>query len=248
MPDREADPAMREPRFVIYRRNPRRSLFKLAVLVALFAVAGYSVYRLGWRDAVRDAGRIAAERSELRKQVRGLESEKAEMRERVAILERAAQVERQAYSHVDRTLRNLQDQILDLKEELAFYRGIVASRRESRGLAIQSFKVQKDGNPGKYRYKLVLTRVEKNDKVLQGNVSLTVAGEQDGSFKRLNLADLSGQAEQEMELSFRYFQRLEGRLDLPEGFVPHRVLVRVKTSGRNGSQVEKTFDWPRLVG
>jgi hypothetical protein len=238
---------MREPRYVIYRRNPRRSLLKLAVLVVLFAMAGYSVYRLGWRDAVRDAGRIAAERSELRKQVRGLESEKGELRERVAILERAAQVERQAYSHVDHTLRDLQDQILDLKEELAFYRGIVASRGKAQELAIQSFKVQKDGNSGKYRYKLVLTRVEKSDKVLRGKVGLTVAGEQDSSFKRLNLADLSGQGEQEMELNFRYFQRLEGRLELPEGFVPHRVVVRVKTSGNHGPQLEKTFDWPRPV-
>lgn len=238
---------MREPRYVIYRRNPRRSLLKLAVLVVLFAMAGYSVYRLGWRDAVRDAGRIAAERSELRKQVRGLESEKGELRERVAILERAAQVERQAYSHVDHTLRDLQDQILDLKEELAFYRGIVASRGKAQELAIQSFKVQKDGNSGNYRYKLVLTRVEKSDKVLRGKVGLTVAGEQDGSFKRLNLADLSGQGEQEMELNFRYFQRLEGRLELPEGFVPHRVVVRVKTSGNHGPQLEKTFDWPRPV-
>jgi hypothetical protein len=78
-------------------------------------------------------------------------------------------------------------------------------------------------------------------------VGLTVAGEQDSSFKRLNLADLSGQGEQEMELNFRYFQRLEGRLELPEGFVPHRVVVRVKTSGNHGPQLEKTFDWPRPV-
>ncbi len=239
---------MRDPRYVIYQRNPRRSAVKLAILGILLFIVGHKVYETGWQHAVEDAARTAAEGRELRKQVKTLESDKAELRERVAILERAAQVERQAYSHVDRTLRELQDQILDLKEELAFYRGIVAKRGEVRGLAIQSFKVQRDANPGQYRYKLVLTRMEKNAKVLQGNVSLTVAGEQEGSFKRLTLSDLSGQSQRNLKLSFRHFQRLEGRLNLPEGFTPHRVLVKVTTSGKKGSQVEKTFDWPRLVG
>ena len=239
---------IREPRYVIYQRNPRRSAVKLVILGFLLTVIGYKVYETGWQHAGEDAALNAAEVRAQRKQVKTLESDKAELRERVAILERAAQVERQAYSHVDRTLRELQDQILDLKEELAFYRGIVARRGEVRGLAIQSFKVQRDGDPGQYRYKLVLTRMEKNAKVLQGNVSLTVAGEQEGSFKRFTLSDLSGQGQRDLKLSFRHFQRLEGRLNLPEGFIPHRVEVKVKTSGKKQTQVEKTFDWPRLVG
>ena len=218
------------------------------VLLSLLAIAAYGVYDQGRRDASSDLVRSRQARKILQENVQALERNKAELRERVAILERATQVERQAYSHVDRTLKDMQDQILDLQEELAFYRGIVTARGKTQALEIQSFKVQQDGDEGRYRYKLVLTRVMKNDKVVEGTVNLTVAGEQEGSFKELNLAQLSDKGEADLKLQFRYFQRLEGSLTLSEGFVPHRVLLQVTTTGKKQARVEKAYNWPSRLG
>jgi hypothetical protein len=50
---------------------------------------------------------------------------------------------------------------------------------------------------------------------------------------------LSGQP-----FKFRYFQKLEGHLTLPVGFLPESVLVSVKGKGSN---VEQKLDW-RLRG
>lgn len=218
------------------------------VLLGLLAILAYGVYEQGRRDAAGDIIRSKEARDALQENVRALEQNKSDLRERVAILERATQVERQAYSHVDRTLRELQDQILDLKEELAFYRGIVTARGKTQALDIQSFKVQQDGAQGQYRYKLVLTRVVKNDKVVKGTVSLSVAGEQAGSFKELSLAQLSDKGEADLKLKFRYFQRLEGLLTLPKGFVPHRVLLQVTTAGKKQARLEKAYNWPSRLG
>jgi len=220
----------------------------LLVLLGLLAIAAYGVYEQGGRDAAGDIIQSREARKALEKKVKALGQDKLELRERVAILERATQVERQAYSHVDRTLKELQDQILDLKEELAFYRGIVTARGKTQALDIQSFKVQQDGDEGQYRYKLVLTRVMKNDKVVKGSVILTVAGEQEGSFKELSLGELSAKGEDDLKLQFRYFQRLEGLLTLPEGFVPHRVLLQVTTKGKKRARLEKAYNWPSRLG
>jgi len=218
------------------------------VLTSLLAVAAYGVHEQGRRDGAGDIIRSREVRNALKEEVQALEHDKSGLRERVAILERATQVERQAYSHVDRTLKELQDQILDLKEELAFYRGIVTARGKTQALNIQSFKVQQDGADGQYRYKLVLTRVMKNDKVVKGTVSLTVAGEQEGSSKELSLDELSAKGEADLKLQFRYFQRLEGLLTLPEGFVPHRVLLQVTTTGKKRDRLEKAYNWPSRLG
>ena len=236
------------PRYVIYERSSRRRAIKAAFLAALLAVVAYLGAEYGRVDAAMDISRTTDERNTFRQQAESLSRENAGLRDRAAILERAAQVERQAYSHVDETLRDLQDQILDLKEELAFYRGIVTTSGKTRGLAIQSFKLEPNGQDGEYRYKLVLTRAMKNDKVTRGLVSLTVSGEQEGNPRDLTLRDLTGQGQAELKLNFRYFQRLEGQLALPQGFVPHRILVSVTTTGKKRSRVEKTYDWLRLAG
>ncbi len=235
-------------RYVIYERSSGRRVFKLALWAGLLGAAAYLGSEYGRTDAAADISRTTAERNALRQHAETLESENASLREQTAILERAAQVERQAYSHVDDKLRDLQDQILDLKEELAFYRGIVTTRGKTRGLAIQSFKLEPNGKDGEYRYKLVLTRTMKNDKVTRGLVSLTVSGEQGGNPRDLNLSDLTVQGQAELKLNFRYFQRLEGQLTLPQGFVPHRILVSVTTTGKKRSRIEKTYDWLRLAG
>ncbi|MDJ0892278.1 MAG: hypothetical protein QNK18_13950 [Gammaproteobacteria bacterium] len=237
-----------KPRYVIHERSPRRRAVRTALLLVLLLAAALVGSEYGRVDAAADISRTTAERDMLRQRVKTLATENAGLLERAAILERAAQVERQAYTHVDETLRDLQDQILDLKEELAFYRGIVTTSGKTRGLAIQSFKLESNGQDGEYRYKLVLTRAMKNDKVTRGLVSLTVSGEQEGSPRELTLSDLTGQGQAELKLHFRYFQRLEGQLALPQGFVPHRILVSVTTTGKKRSRVEKTFDWLRLAG
>ncbi len=235
-------------RYVIYERSSGRRAVKMALWAGLLGAAAYLGSEYGRADAAADISRTTAERNALRQRTETLESENASLRERAAILQRAAQVERQAYTHVDDTLRDLQDQILDLKEELAFYRGIVTTRGKTRGLAIQSFKLEPNGKDGQYRYKLVLTRSMKNDKVTRGLVSLTVSGEQGGSARDLNLSELTVQGQAELKLNFRYFQRLEGQLTLPQGFVPHRILVSVTTTGKKQSRIDKTYDWLRLAG
>ncbi len=235
-------------RYVIHQRSSGRRAVKMALWAGLLGAAAYLGSEYGRIDAAADISRTTAERNALRQATETLESENASLRERTAILQRAAQVERQAYTHVDDTLRDLQDQILDLKEELAFYRGIVTTRGKTRGLAIQSFKLEPNGKDGEYRYKLVLTRAMKNDKVTRGLVNLMVSGEQGGSPRDLNLSELTVQGQVELKMNFRYFQRLEGQLTLPQGFVPHRILVSVTTTGKKRSRIEKTYDWLRLAG
>jgi hypothetical protein len=175
-----------------------------------------------------------------------LSQENADFKARVAILERSRQIDGKAYGDVDQHLKRLQGEILALREELAFYRGIVSSS-EARGVFIHTLVLEREGNTDAYRYSLVLTRNMRNGKVVSGTVDLSVSGELNGELKQLSREEMVAGAPA-LAFEFKYFQRLEGRLRLPKNFVPHRVYVQVHTPGSQPSKVEKAFDWPGAVG
>jgi len=175
-----------------------------------------------------------------------LSQENVDFKARIAILERSRQIDGKAYGDVDQHLKRLQGEILALREELAFYRGIVSSN-EARGVFIHTLVLEREGNTDAYRYSLVLTRNMRNGKVVSGTVDLSVSGELNGELKQLSREEMVTGAPV-LAFEFKYFQRLEGRLRLPKDFVPHRVYVQVHTPGSRPPKVEKTFDWPGAVG
>ena len=217
----------------------------LVVLVALVAVtAGWSLYRYGRYRAGYDFTALRSENRHMHHLKEQLEQTNGTLREQKAVLERTSQVEREAHKQLDHTVSGLQDEILELKSELAFYRGIIAPKDASRGLRIQSFDVTPNAVERSYRYKLVLTQVLKNDTVAQGSIGLEIEGSLNGKLKTLDFKQVSLGDTKELRFRFKYFQNFEGDIVLPEGFVPSRVTVSVDPRGRRRSDIEKVFDWP----
>jgi len=218
----------------------------LLVLLALCAtgVLAYIAHTYGQATMAARHQAAESERRRLDRDNRRLSTENTTLRERVAVLERATDIDRKAYAELGAHLGRLERQIGDLEEEVAFYRGIVSSD-ESEPLNIRSFEVEPTEVEGEYVYRLVLTRHMKNDKVMTGLVEVSVIGERDGRDERLSLDRLgAGETGRAIEFRFRYFQRIEGRLALPAGFSPRRVSVRVIEADGGKSLAERNFEWP----
>jgi hypothetical protein len=231
-------------RMVVKPHRPGRGPV-LAVLVALVVGSvGWGLYRYGRYRAGYDFTALQTDNARLHQSRKALEKTNGALREQKAVLERTSQVEREAHKQLDQTVSGLQDEILELKSELAFYRGIVAPKDASRGLRIQSFDVTPNAVERSYRYKLVLTQVLKNDTVVQGSIGLEIEGSLNGKMKTLDFKQVSLGDAKELKFRFKYFQNFEGDIVLPEGFVPSRVTVSVDPRGRRRSDMEKVFDWP----
>jgi len=206
----------------------------LALLVSGWGLFEYGRYRAGYDRAAFNQLRQQLEKnnSELEAEVRRLRQEKME-------LEQTRQIESRAYGLVRKDLRDLQNELLELKEELAFYRGIVSPEESGRGLQIQRFNITKDSEERAWNFKLVLTRVLKNKGVAKGTVEVQVDGI-DAQGKHSSVTPL-----QRLRYNFKYFQNIKGKVELPEGFVPSRATVVLKPGGRgNKTEVRKSFDWP----
>ena len=114
-----------------------------------------------------------------------------------------------------------------------------------RGLTIGSLDVIATGTPRHYQYKLVIQQLASNHSHLRGHMLFTVVGrEANGQVNSYALKDLSTEvSDEQIRLGFRYFQNVAGEIVLPEGFVPERVELMAKSSGRDAVEVEKKFGW-----
>jgi exonuclease VII small subunit len=226
--------------------------WKLRIAVALLAFAGalvaWTTYDLGRSNAVSDIASYEKERDQLLERIDELDERNRELERQIAVLERAQQIDRKAYDQVKQEHTGLKQKIQDLNEELAFYRGIMSPTEARTGLRLQDFTVERIGDTDRYHFSLVLTQIKKRHPLARGKVKLYVVGKQGQVVKRLSLADVldSGQKADSLAYRFRYFQTMEGVLNLPDGFEPATVKVQVAPSGKNAPKkpLEWTFNWP----
>jgi hypothetical protein len=216
--------------------------------IGLLGVAGFVFHQRQLEEVRALYASVDENRSHLESANREIVEQNARLREKVAILERTVQVERKAYTDVDRFLRELQDEIYDLKQEVAFYRGIVLPSNRREPLVIQGIEVRRNGEGRVFRYRVVLTGDMKNDKVIGGTIDLFISGESGGRPKRYSVAELSPGAPTSMRFQLKFFQKIEGEFTLPKGFVPREVLVQVTTASQGHEKIEKRFPWPAATG
>jgi len=219
----------------------------LGLLFLALLVVAWSVFEYGFSRAGFDNSNLREERVLLRDQLQLERKRTQEMRARIAVLERAAQVDKQAYGVVEASQKQSQDEMLELKEEVAFYRGIVAPSETASGLNIPSFTVTGIGGIGVYRFKLVFTQMKSNQRLVKGYARVVFEGVKDGAQVQLSLKQVSGGTLDKLKLRFKYFQNNEGEIVLPKGFLPSRVLVELVPSGKGATRLKKTFDWSDIV-
>lgn len=173
-----------------------------------------------------------------------LEQERRDLLQQRAVLERSNEIELQARDQVKDSVNGLQEEVAELKEELAFYRGIVSPDNGDKGLRLQEFTLLSTTEPNRYRFKAVLTQVLNNGSVVRGNLSLSVDGAESGAEKTYTLNELDGNVPKNgLAFKFKYFQVLDGELLLPEGFQPRQLQISVKPRSRIHKAFDQTVVW-----
>ncbi len=228
---------------VVKPHHPWKTRTLLILGGILLLIGGYTVFDYGRFLAGFDSTQANRVQEELLHAKEQMEDEIETLRQEKALLERARQIERKAYDELDGTIKNLQAEILELKEELAFYRGIVSPREASTGLQLQKFSIEPNGPSRSYHYKVVLTQVLKNDRLASGQVQLYLDGIHGSEPKSLTLKDVTEKSVSELSYRFKYFQNLEGDIELPENFTLLRATVKILPRGYERDSIEKTIDW-----
>ena len=228
---------------VVKAHRPWKSKFIWGIVLLVLITGGWTLFDYGRFLAGYDSRDTDNEIDGLLQIQKHLEKRIVTLREDKAVLQRAAQIERKAYNELDTTLKVLQAEILEHKEELAFYRGIVSPKDSSSGLYLQNFYLTQNGETRSYRYKVVLTQVLKNSRLINGKVKLEFDGLLDGESKVLKLKEVTAKKVRDLNYRFKYFQNVEGVVEFPKGFSLLRVKVQILPRGRERDMIEKTIEW-----
>jgi len=218
----------------------------LALLVVLVCMGASFLF--GQHYQSYELQRIRLERETLLSRIDELESRNHRLVEKNAHLEGGSKIEREAYQLANQELIKLQKELLAQKEELVFYRGIVAPSDTSLGVNLQSFEVKKKNNQNQFSYKLILTKSGKSTKKISGRIELVIRGENESGVSELNLFDLVlEKSSRNTKFAFRYFQVFEGDIVLPDDFEPFEVKIGIKPTTKKVKSFSETISWTDVL-
>ena len=222
------------------RYSPHMKLLLAVVAaVALLGGAGF-IYNYGLHSAGFERDSAQQSQQSLQEEVRKLQAEGRELQESLARAQRTIQMDQAAYQDLDKSLKASAQEIVKLREELNFYRNIISPADKKSGLRIQNLYIEPAGGANQYRYKMVLIQALKHDHTVQGRAVIEISGMQVGEDTLLRFPAAN---ERPIHVSFKYFQDIEGKLELPRNFQPKRIKVLIVTFGGT-SLAEATYAWP----
>jgi len=212
------------------------ALCVLAVGLALGAAAGYRHGRQSASSAdtvVVTAEQIAAQDAAIRQ----AQAENRFLRAQLDTADGEIAVERAARQELETQLRAAQEELGRVRDRLAFYEQLLPPGPEG-AVDIRGAEVQREGQGLKYR--VLLMRSGRGEAPFVGMLRFQAAGVLKGETVSVDLAPMqlkpdaaasagaaSAAAGGPLALQFDQYQRSEGVLELPEGFVPETVTISV---------------------
>ena len=224
------------PRLVVRRHDDghrwRRVWWGLAWLASVLA-AGALVYVL---SASRTP--VAVDH----RQQRALLAEVGDLKQQVATLQRANQVNDVATRALQGTLAQREKELAALRSDLGFYSRLVAGNGQRQGLKLQEVKLQPIAGSRGWTLLLSLTQNAKRGDEISGHAAVSVEGMRKDKVVTLDWSALGDGAQKEgLPFRFTYFQQLQGTIVLPADFRPTRLHVSVDPA--SGEAFTRTVAW-----
>jgi hypothetical protein len=240
-------------KIVIAAHRPWRRWLLIGGSTAAVLLGGWGLYSYTRAHTVSDFEKANTERVQLRddnrklsQELRAALAENQTLRDQVAYLGRSEEIDGKACATVKQSLASLQEESADLKQQLAFYRGIVSPAQSQAGVRVFEFKIYTDpAKPGVYKYELVLIQSVRHDKRIDGNVTVVFQGYSGAVKQTLKLADLVTDGNKNLVFSFKDFEEFGGNFRFPEGFKPLRATVTLEGDGT--PRIDDDYDWGKII-
>lgn len=222
------------------RLRRRRRLLATVGVLALFviglAIGSYGSLYLGLESSW--------ENRKLRETVVTQAGQLEELRQWKADNETRREIDRAALELVRQELAVQQETIAELEKGVHFYRGLMAPGDLSEGLSVHSIDLTRGLDDGVFQFRILVQQSSRKHELLTGTLNVVVSGVQNGVQVAYSLSDLSEQVPSpDIRLRFKYFQAIDGELQLPAGFQPVTVSASARSNKPRRAQVETEFPW-----
>lgn len=216
--------------------------FAIFFLGALLGAVGWFAFDYGreWAGVSNRTEGKSVKR--LGSAVAALEEERDALRQQLAALERASQVDREASRLAQVELKRYQEESQELEKDLEFLRNLV--EHDAKGaLRIKEFKLSAGENNRTFNYRFTVSQAKQDFGMSKGRILISVEGTLEGAIKTLTLAELTKEKTENHKMRFRHFQNFQGKILLPEGFSPDSLVMEVEPDSKKLAPLRKSFDW-----
>lgn len=180
--------------------------------------------------------------SQLNSTIARHEEELNGLRSRAASAQRQLAIERAIHEDLARQIKSLTEQNAALKEDVAFFQTLMPAGGGTRGIIVERFRLQQEGPPGEYRYRLFLVQTGQRERDFEGRLQLVVNFMESGNTRALTLPPENEREAREYQLKFKFFQRIEGTFRVNPGASVKNVQVRVYQNGSRAPKLAHTVN------
>lgn len=230
-----------EPEQLVVRpHRPGHRRLELVLWVLAIAVACGVGFLLGggFFDRTVVDGRALA------RELKSVHAQNLQLQQQLANAELGARVDATSLESVRKLVASLQQKLAANEEELGLYQNLLQENGKEAGLQIGKLVLKPGGENGAVAYRLIVQQKAANLKQIKVNVVIRVEGLSDGQPLSVGFEALDAQFDTSpLQVTFKYFQILEGSILIPDGFQPLTVLVSVWKDGAENTRVERSFDW-----
>ncbi len=241
-------------RIVIRRHRPWLRPLLIAAATGGLALGAWALFSFARATTLSDFERtqteveqLRAERRQLSRDLRATRAQVEQIKGQLVYAERSTEIDGQACDAVRESISDLQAETSELREQVAFYRGIATPEQARAGVRIQEIRLSKSAQERNgFRFALTLIQATRQEKRLAGRIEMTVVGRSAGIERSLRIDELAPELAQNLLFSLKYFEELTGEFRLPDGFKPRRLVVRLIPSSSAVAQTEEDFEWQRI--
>ena len=204
--------------------------------------AGWATYDFGMEFAGFRRGEADRALEKLTDTIESQQRELSELRAKVAQAERQLQIEHATYSDMEKQVKSLTGENATLKEDLAFFQSLMPASGRDGAITINRFMLQPEALPGEYRYRLMLVQTGPRVNEYRGRLEFVLSLQQGDRKVVLTLPTQEDKNVKEYQLSFKFFQRIEGTFRISPDAVVKSMQVRVFENGSNAPKLTKTVN------
>lgn len=206
----------------------RKAIIAIAFLIIL---GGFSYFTYVLGGTISGTAPAKEQLSQLKEQVEKLDSEREQLSSTANSADSVLNIERATRQQLSNQVRTLTVENSKLKEDLAFFENLIPASAGPEGVRIGAFKADAS-NKTQVQYRILVMQGGKNVADFVGELQFQLTVIQGGKNITLTLPDPKNPEAAHLKLSFKYYQRLEGALNLPEGAVIKSLQARIIDRGQ----------------
>ena len=195
-------------------------------LAGLLVAVGIGVYVLGYQQGFDDRVPLVLDEAGLKGAISKLETRLA--------------VDAETLNRFRAELADSERQVDELEKELVFYRDIMSSSEDVSAVKLRPPNLSWDPERRSFEYRAVVQRLAPGTQFYRGRLMVQILDSEGKTIEALSSTPRH-------DLSFKYFQRISGTIELAETVIPASVRFDIELSAPRKRRYEQTFDWSTSI-